>query len=55
MMTQNNLAIAKAFYRAFGAKNLEAMEKVLHPDVHLTTPFAKLQGRKPILRLQKTS
>lgn len=52
-MTQNNLAIAKAFYTAFGAKNLEVMEKYLHPDVHLTTPFAKLQGKEAYLEAAK--
>lgn len=52
-MTQNNLAIAKAFYTAFGAKHLEAMEKFLHPDVQLITPFAKLQGREAYLEAAK--
>ncbi len=49
MMTQNNVAIAKTFYAAFGEKNIGTMEKVLHPDVHLTTPFAKLQGKEAYL------
>ncbi len=52
-MNQNNTAIAKAFYTAFGEKNSGVMEKYLHPDVHLITPLAKLQGKQAYLESVK--
>src|ERR1700678_3187041 len=53
MMNQNNVAIAKAFYTAFGGKNVGDMEKYLHPDVQLITPFAKLQGKEAYFKAAK--
>ncbi|MBP6952303.1 MAG: nuclear transport factor 2 family protein [Alphaproteobacteria bacterium] len=53
MMDQNNVAIAKAFYTAFGEKNVEVMEKYLHPDVQLITPHANLQGKEAYLEAAK--
>jgi hypothetical protein len=53
-MNQNNVSIAKTFYTAFGEKNVEAMEKYLHPDVHLITPLSKLQGKEVYLESAKT-
>lgn len=52
-MNQNNVTIAKAFYTAFGEKNVEIMEKYLHPDVHLITPLSKLQGKEAYLEAVK--
>lgn len=48
-MNQNNVAIAKTFYTAFGEKNIETMEKYLHPDVQLITPLSQLQGKEAYL------
>ena len=52
-MNQNNVAIAKAFYTAFGEKNIETMEKYLHPDVQLITPLSQLQGKEAYLEAVK--
>ena len=52
-MNQNNAAIAKIFYTIMGEKNVGAMEKYLHPDVQLITPFAKLQGKEVYLEAAK--
>ena len=48
-MNQKNMAIANTFYTAFGEKNLETMEKYLHPDVQLITPLSTLQGKEAYL------
>ena len=53
-MNQNNVAIAKAFYTAFGEKNIETMEKYVHPDYQLITPLAKLQGKEACLEAAKS-
>jgi hypothetical protein len=53
MMNQNNVAIAKAFYTAFGEKNVADMEKYLHPDIQLITPLSKLQGKEAYLEAAK--
>lgn len=52
-MNQNNVAIAQTFYTAFGAKDVESMEKYLHPDVQLITPLSKLQGKEAYLEAVK--
>lgn len=52
-MNKNNVAIAQTFYTAFGEKNVGAMEKYLHPDVHLITPLSKLQGKEAYLEAVK--
>lgn len=52
-MNQNNVAIANTFYIAFGEKNIEAMEKYLHPDVQLITPLSTLQGKEAYLEAVK--
>lgn len=45
-MSQNNEAIAKAFYTTMSEKNVEAMEKYLHPDIQFIAPLAKLKGKE---------
>ncbi len=52
-MNQKNRGLAQKFYTAFGEKNVEAMEKYLHPDIELITPFSHLQGRKAYLEAAK--
>lgn len=52
-MTQKNLAIAKAFYTAISEKNIEVMEKYVHPDIHFSAPLAKLQGKDAYLEALK--
>jgi hypothetical protein len=52
-MKQTNVAIAETFYRAFGEKNVGAMEKYLRPDVQLITPLAKLEGNEAYLESVK--
>lgn len=52
-MNQNNVAIAQTFYTAFGAKDVETMEKYLHPDVQLITPLSQLQGKEAYLEAVK--
>ena len=53
-MNLNNVAIAQAFYTAFGEKNVESMERYLHPDVQLITPLSTLQGKEAYLEAVKS-
>ncbi|MBX9786410.1 MAG: nuclear transport factor 2 family protein [Alphaproteobacteria bacterium] len=53
-MNQNNVAIANTFYTKFGEKNIETMEKYLHPDVQLITPLSTLQGKEAYLEAVKS-
>lgn len=53
-MNRNNVAIVQTFYTAFGEKNIGAMEKYMHPDIHLITPLSKLQGKEAYLEVVKT-
>lgn len=52
-MNQDNVALAKAFYTAFGEKNIGSIEKFLHPDVQLITPLSKQQGKEAYLEAAK--
>lgn len=52
-MNQNNLALATGFYTAMDENKIEIMEKYLHPDVELITPFAKLKGKEAYLEAAK--
>ena len=47
------MTIANTFYIAFGEKNLEIIEKHLHPDVQLITPLSTLQGKDAYLEAAK--
>lgn len=53
MKQQNVKATAEAFYTAFGEKTIEAMAQYLHPDVQLTTPLIKRQGKASYLEAAK--
>lgn len=48
-MNQNNAAIAKTFYTAMSEKNIEALEKHVHPNIQFTAPLAKLKGKENYL------
>jgi len=52
-MNQNNATIAKAFYTSMSEKNIETMEKLVHPNVQFTAPLAKLQGKEAYLEALK--
>lgn len=52
-MNQNNVAIAKVFYTAMSEKNIETMEKHVHPDIQFSAPLAKLQGKEAYLEALK--
>lgn len=52
-MNPNHGAMAQKFYEAFGDKNLEAMEKYLHPDVQLITPISRVEGKEAYLEAVK--
>jgi ketosteroid isomerase-like protein len=51
----DNLAIAEAYYTAWGEKDISQMEKFLHPDAQLVTPLEKtaVLGKEAILEKLK--
>lgn len=52
-MTQNNVAIAEAYYKAMGEKNIEKMGTCLHPAVKFFSPLANLTGKEAVLEAAK--
>ncbi|MBP7074342.1 MAG: nuclear transport factor 2 family protein [Rhabdochlamydiaceae bacterium] len=53
----DNIAIAEAYYTAWGEKDVSRMEKFLHPDAQLITPLEKnmVLGKESILEKLKKS
>lgn len=52
-MSEKNVDVAVAYYKAMGDKNLTAMEKLLHPDVQFLGPLAEITGKNPYLESMK--
>ena len=52
-MNINNVAIAEAYYKAMGEKDLESIGKYLHPDVQFIGPLAKKSGKEDVLEAAK--
>lgn len=49
-MHNKNIAIARAYYTAMGAKDLAGLAPYLHADVTFTTPLATLTGKDAVLK-----
>ena len=51
----DNVAIAEAYYKAWGEKDFARMEKLLHPNVQLITPLEEsaVLGKEAILEKLK--
>ena len=51
----DNIAIAEAYYTAWGEKDIARMEQFLHPDAQLITPLEKavVLGKEAILEKLK--
>ena len=45
IMNNTNLSIAESYYSEMLAKNIEGMEKYLHPNVSLVAPLAQDHGK----------
>ncbi len=52
-MSEKNLATAKAYYLAVNNKNLSDVEKNLHSNVQLVSPFANIEGKELVLNAVK--
>jgi ketosteroid isomerase-like protein len=48
-MNEKNAALAVGYYQAMSNKDLIAVEKYLHPDVHLISPFIEKKGKQDVL------
>lgn len=49
----DNLAIAEGYYKAMGEKNMERIEKYLHPKVEFIGPVAKATGKENVMEAVK--
>lgn len=49
-MNQKNLASAEAYYNALNNKDLELIERCLHPTVHFLAPLAELSGKEAVFK-----
>jgi hypothetical protein len=43
-------SIAVAYYKALAEKNIEAVSKCLHADVHFIAPLAEARGKESVLK-----
>jgi hypothetical protein len=48
-MTQMNVDVVEAYYKAMESKDLSGMSRYLHPNVRFLGPLAELTGRDVIL------
>lgn len=48
-MSQSNIMIAEAYYKAMGEKNVAEVGKYLHPDVQFVAPLGKMSGKEAVL------
>ena len=55
MSTNNNVAIAEAYYAAMVKNNIEEMGQYLDADVQLISPFGKTVGKQAILEAARKS
>lgn len=49
-MDNSYLTQAEEYYRLVGEKNIQAIEKFLHPDVEFYSPLANLKGKEAVIR-----
>lgn len=47
---KDTVAIAVAYYRALGNKNIEEVKKYLHPHIQFTDPQEKVAGKDAVLK-----
>ncbi len=47
---KSTISTAVAYYTALGEKNLEEVEKYLHPDIQFTDPQEKVIGKESVLK-----
>ena len=45
-MSKSNVSIAEGFYTMMGEKNVEGLEKYLHPDVQFRGPLTQIGGKE---------
>jgi len=43
------LAIAESYIDAWSRKDVDAIAKLIHPQIHLKSPMTELSGREPFL------
>jgi hypothetical protein len=52
-MKERNVALALAYYQAMQNKDVETLEKFLHPNVHLLSPMTEQIGKEAVLEAVK--
>lgn len=50
-MENDNVAIAEAYYKAWGENNVEKMGQYLHPEVEVISPLNILKGKAMVLEV----
>ena len=53
MNNHNNISIAQAYYKAMAEKNNAEVEKYLHPDVCVISPFGETIGKEKVFEAAK--
>jgi ketosteroid isomerase-like protein len=52
-MAERNVELAEAYYRAFEAKDAEALGRRLHPEARVITPLGESVGREQVVEAAK--
>lgn len=47
-MSKSNVSVAEAYYTAMAKKDMNEMEKYLHPEARLISPLDELEGKEAI-------
>lgn len=47
---KETVSTAVAYYKALGQKNLEEVQKYLHPNIQFTDPLEKVIGKEAVLQ-----
>lgn len=52
-MTKENIDTAISYYTAMGKKDINEASKHLHPDIHLISPLAEINGKNAVIEAIK--
>ena len=52
-MTEQNVTIAREYYKAYDEKNIPVIEKYLHPDILFIGPLGESSGKEAFLTAAK--
>lgn len=52
-MSDSNISVALAYYKAFENKDVESITNILHPDIEFITPMGNSRGSASVIEAAK--